>query len=283
VRVGRYEIATVVEARFAVDGGAMFGAVPRPIWEREFPPDHRNRVRLAARCLVAVDRAGGRVVVVGAGFGDRWDPAHAERLALDRSGGGIDGGLARLGLAREDVTDLVLTHLHCDHAGGVVRRGKGGLELSFPRARHHVQRRAWQLAHAPSEKDRALFRPEDFDLLARSSLLHLVDGDAAPLPDVELVASEGHTAGLQLPRFRGDGTHVTWCGDLVPTHAHVRSSWVAAYDLLPVTTIEEKKVVLAEALEEDGVLAFEHDPAMSACRLREDSRGEPAFRDAVEL
>jgi glyoxylase-like metal-dependent hydrolase (beta-lactamase superfamily II) len=284
VRVGRYEIATVVDALFAVDGGAMFGAVPRPVWEREFPPDDRNRVRLAARCLVAVDREGGRVVLVGTGFGDRWDAAHAERLALDRSAGGLDAGLARLGLAREGVTDVILTHLHCDHAGGVVRRSAAGApELSFPRARHHVQRRAWQLAHGPSQKDRALFRPGDFDLLARSSLLHLVDGDAALLPDVELVASEGHTAGLQLPRFHGGGTHLTWCGDLVPTHAHVRPSWVAAYDLLPVTTIEEKKVLLAEALEEDGVLALEHDPSMAACRLREDERGEPAFREAVEL
>jgi len=282
--VGRYEIGTVIDARFAVDGGAMFGAVPRPVWAREFPPDDENRVRLAARCLVAVDREAHRVVLVGTGLGDRWDAARAGRLALDRSAGGLDAGLAGLGLAREDVTDLILTHLHCDHAGGVVRRSaSGGLELSFPRARHHVQRRAWQLAHAPSEKDRALFRAEDFDLLARSSLLHLVDGDAALLPDVELVASEGHTAGLQLPRFHGGGTHVTWCGDLVPTHAHVRPAWVAAYDLLPVTSIEEKKVLLAEALEDDGVLAFERDPAMAACRLAEGGEGAPGFREAVEL
>ena len=284
MRVGRYEIATVVDALFAVDGGGMFGAVPRTVWEREFPPDARNRVRLAARCLVAVDRDGGHVVLVGTGLGDRWESAAAERLALDRSGGGIDAGLVRLGLARERVTDVILTHLHCDHAGGVARRSAGGgLELSFPRARHHVQRRAWQLAHSPSEKDRALFRAEDFELLGRSSLLHLVDGDASLLPDVELVASEGHTAGLQLPRFRGAEGHVTWCGDLVPTHAHLRSAWVAAYDLLPVTTIEEKKVLVAEALEEDGVLVFEHDPAMAACRLVEDREGAPAFREAVAL
>jgi glyoxylase-like metal-dependent hydrolase (beta-lactamase superfamily II) len=284
VRVGRYEVASVVDAFFSVDGGAMFGVVPRPAWERELAPDAHNRVRLAARCLVAVDRPGGRTVVVGAGLGDRWDGKAAARLALDRSGGGIDSGLARLGLARDDVTDVVLTHLHVDHAGGVARRGAGGgLELTFPRARHHVQRRAWQLAHAPSERDRGLFRAEDFDLLGRSNLLHLVDGDVAPLPDVELVASEGHTAGLQLPRFHGERSQLTFCGDLIPTRAHLRLSWVAAYDHLPVTTIEEKKVLLAEALEEDGVLAFEHDPALAACRLEEDQDGQPVFREAVEL
>lgn len=284
MRVGRYEIVTVVDARFAVDGGAMFGVVPRPVWEREFPPDARNRVTLAARCLVAVDRAAGVVVVVGAGLGDRWEPREAERLALDRSEAGLEAGLARLGLRREDVTDVVLTHLHKDHAGGVVRRGAGGaLELTFPRARHHVQRRAWQLAHGPSDKEAFLYRTEDFELLGRSHHLHLVEGDAAILPDVALVASEGHTAGLQLPRFQGEGAHLTWCGDVIPTHGHLRPEWVAAYDLLPVTTIEEKKVLLAEALEDDGVLAFEHDPVMAACRLREDEDGHPVFREAVEL
>jgi glyoxylase-like metal-dependent hydrolase (beta-lactamase superfamily II) len=282
--VGRYEVATMVDARFAVDGGAMFGVVPRPVWERDFPPDARNRVRLASRCLLAVDRAAGRAVLVGAGIGDRWDARTAERLALDRSGGGLDAGLARLGLRREDVTDLILTHLHTDHAGGVARCGASGeLELAFPRARHHVQRRAWQLAHAPSEKEAGLFRAEDFALLQHSNLLHLVEGDAALLPDVELVASEGHTPGLQLPRFHGGGAHVTWCGDVIPTHAHLRPAWVAAYDVLPVTTIEEKKVLLAEALEEDGVLVFEHDPEMAACRLREDEEGHPVFREAVEI
>jgi glyoxylase-like metal-dependent hydrolase (beta-lactamase superfamily II) len=284
VRVGRYEIATVVDARFAVDGGAMFGVVPRPVWEREFPPDARNRVGLVARCLVAVDRDAAKVVVVGTGFGDRWDAQETDRLALDRSGVGLEAGLQALGLAREDVTDVVLTHLHKDHAGGVVRRGADGAPaLSFPRARHHVQRRAWQLAHAPTIKEAFLYREADFELLGHSNLLHLVEGDAGILPGVSLVASEGHTGGLQLPRFQADAFHLTWCGDVIPTHAHLKPTWVAAYDVLPVTTVEEKRVLLAEALEDDGVLAFEHDPVMAACRLREDEDGRPVFREAVEL
>lgn len=282
--MGRYEVSTLIDARFAVDGGAMFGVVPRTVWEKDFPPDDRNRVPLASRCLVAVDRAARRVVLVGSGIGGRWDPRRAGWLALDRSGGGVEAGLAALGLSREDVTDVILTHLHADHAGGIARLGADGrLELTFPRARHHVQRRAWQLAHAPTEKDAEMFRPDDLELLGHSNLLHLVDGDAELLAEVELVASEGHTAGLQLPRFRGAGGHLTWCGDVIPTHAHLRPAWVAAYDLLPVTTIEEKKVLLAEALEDDGVLAFEHDPVMAACRLREDEDGQPVFREAVAL
>jgi glyoxylase-like metal-dependent hydrolase (beta-lactamase superfamily II) len=203
--------------------------------------------------------------------------------AVDRSGGGLDAGLARLGLAREDVTDVLLTHLHFTHAGGTTRPAADGrLELSFPRATHHLQRRQWQLAHAPPEKDAPSFLSSDFELLQRSNLLHLVEGEAQLFPDLELIVSEGHTVAQQLPRFHGDATHLTFCGDVIPTHAHLRPTWVAAYDVAPVTTIEEKKVLLAEALEDDGVLFFERDPAMAACRLREED-GRPVFREAVEL
>jgi glyoxylase-like metal-dependent hydrolase (beta-lactamase superfamily II) len=283
VRVGRYDISSIVDAFYALDGGAMFGAVPRPLWEKKLPCDARNRVRLASRCLLAVDRDERRVILVDAGIGGDWDAKHADIYAIDRSGGGLDAGLARLGLGRESVTDVVLTHLHFDHAGGAARRGADGRrELSFPRATHHVQRRAWQLAHGPSEKDARSFRPGDFEALQHSNLLHLVEGDATLFPDVEIIASEGHTAGQQLPRFHGDGVHLTFCGDVIPTHAHLRPSWVMAYDVLPLTTIEEKKVLMAEALEEDGILFFEHDPLMAACRLQEQD-GQPAFREAVEL
>lgn len=283
MRVGRYELASVVDAHFALDGGAVFGVVPRPRWEQRLPPDARNRVRLAARCLVAVDRHARRVIVVDGGLGEKWDEARRELYAVDRAGAGLDAGLARLGLGRADVTDVVLTHLHVGHAGGVTRRRPdGALELSFPRATHHVQRRHWQHAHAPSEREAASFLAEDFELLGHSNQLHLVEGEVELFPDVQLIVSEGHTVAQQLPRFRGDGSHVTVCGDLVPTHAHLRPSWITAYDLAPVTSVEEKKVLLAEALEDGGVLALAHDAAMAACRLGEED-GRPVFREAVPL
>jgi glyoxylase-like metal-dependent hydrolase (beta-lactamase superfamily II) len=283
VRVGRYEITSIVDAHFAADGGALFGIVPRPLWERQARPDGRNRVRLASRCLVARDRDARRVVLVDCGLGDKLDEKRADRFAIDRSGGGLDAGLARLRLSRADVTDVLLTHLHFDHAGGVTLRGAAGrLELAFPRATHHLQRRAWQHAHAATERDAGSFLAEDFEPLAHSNQLHLVEGEAQLFPDVDLIVSEGHTPGQQLPRFRGDGCHVTYCGDVIPTHAHLRPSWLMAYDLLPVTTLEEKKVLMAEALEDGGILAFDHDVEMAACRLGEED-GRPVFREAVEL
>jgi glyoxylase-like metal-dependent hydrolase (beta-lactamase superfamily II) len=283
VQVGRYQVASLLSGHLALDGGAMFGVVPRPLWSRQIAPDDRHRVRLAARCLVAVDRDARRVILVDAGLGSKWDAVGADRYGVEEAPGGLEAALGRLGLAREDVTDVLVTHLHFDHAGGLTRRGAGGaLELAFPRAVHHLQRRNWLWAHAPSERDRASYLPEDFELLGHSSQLHLVEGEAELFPDVELIVSEGHTAGMQLPRFRGGGTHLTFCGDLIPTAAHLRPAWGMAYDLRPLTTIEEKKVLLAEALEDDGVLAFEHDPAIAACRLGEEE-GRPVFREAVPL
>ncbi|HYG66268.1 MAG TPA: MBL fold metallo-hydrolase [Anaeromyxobacteraceae bacterium] len=281
--LGRWELASALDGWFALDGGAMFGVVPRPLWEKAFAPDARNRIRLAARCLVARDRDAKRVVLVDDGIGAKWDAKSVDRYAIDRSAGGVDAALARLGIGRDDVTDVVLSHLHFDHAGGTTRRGPdGGVALAFPRATFHLQRRHWTWAHAPTEKDRGSFVAEDFELLAHSNRLHLVEGEAALFPDFQLVLSDGHTVGQQLPRFRGGDTHLTFCGDAIPTHAHLRPSWVMAYDLHPVTTIDDKKVLMAEALEEDGILFFPHDPVMAACRLREE-RGEPVFREEVAL
>lgn len=283
MRLGRWELFTLVDARFALDGGAMFGIVPKPLWEKRIPADARNRIPLVARCLVARDGDAGRVVLVDDGMGEKWDPKARDIYAIDRAGLGVDAGLAAHGIAREEVTDVLLTHLHFDHAGGTTRRGAGGaLELSFPRATYHLQRRNWQWAHGPSEKDRGSFLADDFELLGHTDQLHLVDGEAALFPDFALFVSDGHTVAQQLPRFLGDGRHVTFCGDVIPTHAHLRPSWVMGYDLQPVTTIEEKQVLLAEALEEDGVLVFEHDATMAACTLREEE-GRPVFAAAVDV
>ncbi len=279
--LGRYRLAALETGSFALDGGALFGLVPRPLWERRHRPDSRHRVHLAVRSLLILDTLGERRILVDVGLGDRWDPRRADRYAVESRG--AEAGLAAHGLSPADVTDVVLTHLHLDHAGGAVRRGASGrLELAFPRATHHLQRRAWQWAHAPSERDRRSYLPGDFDLLQHSNRLHLLEGETELFPDLELVVSEGHTVGQQLPRIRGDGTHLVCCGDLIPTRTHLAPAWIMAYDLHPMTTLEEKKVLVAQALEEDGILFFAHDPEVAAGRLGEKD-GEPVFRQAVAL
>src|SRR5512143_803368 len=163
LRLGRWEVAAVQDGTFALDGGSLFGIVPRSLWAKQAPPDPQNRVRLAARCLLAVDADGRRRVLVDDGIGTGWEPAWGARYGVDQSGGGLEAGLRAHGLSRADITDVVLTHLHFDHAGGTVRPGPGGRpEIGFPRATIHVQRRAWQWAKAPTEHDWAEFRPECF-------------------------------------------------------------------------------------------------------------------------
>ena len=282
LQLGRWRLASVMAGTFALDGGAMFGVVPRASWEKQAPPDARNRVRLATRCLLAVDDAGHRVLI-DTGMGDRWDAKRSELLAIDAPPDALARGLAIHGLSRADVTDVVLTHLHFDHAGGsVLKTDTGHLECAFPNARWHVQRSQWMWAQSPSERDRASYRRDDFDLLVHCGMLHLVEGACELLPDLELVVSDSHTVGQQLPRFHAGSTHLTFCGDVIPTRAHLRVPWVMAYDLHPLTTVEEKKMILAEALEDDGILFFEHDPDVAACRLREED-GQPVFREAVEI
>lgn len=283
---GRYRLAAVNDGFFGLDGGAMFGVVPRPLWEKQLPPDSKNRVRLALRCLLIIDTQSHRRILVDDGMGDRWDTRHAEMYALDRSLGGLDKALAAHDLGRDDITDVVLTHLHFDHAGGTARRAEGGHALAFPNATHHLQRRAWTWAQEPSEKDRGSHRPEDYDLLQHEGRLHLLEGETELFPDVDLVVSEGHTVGLQLPRIHGQlggqDTFLTFCGDIVPTRAHLKPAWVMAYDLYPLTTIEEKKMLLAQTLEADGILFFEHDPDVAACRIGEED-GHPVVRETVAL
>ncbi|HEU4383303.1 MAG TPA: MBL fold metallo-hydrolase [Anaeromyxobacteraceae bacterium] len=279
--LGRYRLAALETGSFALDGGALFGAIPRLTWERLHRPDERHRVRLAARALLVLDTLSGRRLLVDDGPGSRWDGERADRLAVESRG--VEDALSRHGLAPADVTDVILTHLHPSHAGGTLRPGAAGRpELAFPRATHHLQRRHWQWAQAPSERDRASFRPADLEILHHSNRLHLLDGEAELFPDLDLVVSEGHTPGQQLPRIRGDGTHLVCCGDLIPTRAHLQPTWIAAWDLHPMTALEEKKVLVAQALEEDGILFFSHDPEVAAGRLGEKD-GQPVFRGAVAL
>lgn len=280
MRLGRFELHQVRDGTFALDGGAMFGVVPRPLWEGKHPPDERNRIELALRCLLVVD--GKRKVLVDDGIGQVWDGKHRDIYAIDHSRHDLDRELARAGLRPEEVTDVVLTHLHFDHAGGTTRYEGGELALSFPNATYHLQRRNWKWAHHPSERDAGSFRPENFALLERSGRLHLLEGQTELYPGIQLFVSEGHTVGLQLVRVTDGDRSLVFCADLIPTVAHLRSSWSMGYDLYPLTVIEEKKMLLAQAMEDGWILFFEHDPQIAACTVKEEG-GEVVVDRVVEL
>ncbi|MEM6731784.1 MAG: MBL fold metallo-hydrolase [Myxococcota bacterium] len=281
-RFGRFQIAAVDGGSFGLDGGAMFGIVPRPLWEKAVPPDEKNRIKLATRCLLIVDEKEERRILVDTGIGDKFADKEKAIFDIQLPEGGIKGELKRLGVSAEDITDLIITHLHFDHVGGATEPGDDGAYApTFPNATVHVQRRMWKWAEHPTEKDAGSFRRDTYEALA--GRLHLLDGPTELFPGLELIVSEGHTVGQQLPLLDGgDEGKLLYCGDVIPTRAHIRLPWIMGYDLYPLTTLEEKKLLLAQALAENWVLFFEHDYDIAACRLAE-SKGHVVAGDTYDV
>jgi len=266
MRAGRWEAATLEFGRFRLDGGAMFGVVPRVIWEREAPPDASNRIELALRCLLLRD--GERTVLVDCGVGDKDGPAFRAMFAVADEGATVAERLAECGLRPEEVTDLVLTHLHFDHAGGAVRRDAAGRAVpAFPNAAIHLQRRQWEWAQAPSLRDRASYLAENLEPLAKARLV-LRDGEEEILPGLRVRPVHGHTPGMQLVEVDGgEDPGLVYCADLVPTTAHLPLAWVMGYDLFPLQAVEEKQELYRRHGSGSAWLVFEHDPAVAAARV----------------
>ncbi len=262
MKIGDYTLFPVETGRFRLDGGAMFGIIPKPLWERTNPPDDRNRITLAARALLIAGR--GKVVLVDNGNGSKFTEKQRDIYGLEPAPADLGTSLRALGYAPEDVTDVLLTHLHFDHAGGSTLRVNGELLPAFPRARYHVQRAHWEQALHPTEKDRGSFMPDDFMPLYNHGVLEFIDGEGEFLPGISLVLVNGHTAAQQLPKISDGHTTLLYCCDLFPTTSHIPLPYIMAYDLRPLTTLEEKKRILSRAVDERWILFFEHDPATVA-------------------
>jgi glyoxylase-like metal-dependent hydrolase (beta-lactamase superfamily II) len=281
MEIAGYEVEVVELGTVALDGGAMFGVVPRTLWQKQLEPDALNRVHLALRVLLL--RGHGRCVLVDTGVGASWSDR-------DRGIYGIEAGqtvahraLAGLGVAPDDVTDVLLTHLHFDHAGGaVVRAEDGALAPAFPAARYHVQAANLAWARAPTERDRASYRPDDFEPLARAGCLVEHEGPGELFEGVRVRVSNGHTTGLQIPVVSDGATTLIYPADLVPTRAHVPTAWGMAYDLRPLEVMEEKKALLEEAAQGGWIVVYEHDPDVAATRIAVEG-GRLRAADAVDV
>ena len=279
MQIGDWQIDYIVSGRFRLDGGAMFGVVPKQMWQKVCPADDENRIQMAMRPLVI--RGHGKTILVdtGAGFG------YGERLtkiyAFD-SNVPMDEGLKPLGLAPDDITDVLVTHLHFDHAGGAATPDGDGWRLTFPNATHHIQRAHWEHALNPNPRDRASFFKERIEIIEREGALALYKGEWSFGPGLDLYTFHGHTPAQQLPKLTGDGKTLFYCGDLLPTTYHLPTPYVMAYDLQPVVSMEEKVRILEQAAREDWILFFEHDADVAACRVEEE-RGRFRTGERVEL
>jgi glyoxylase-like metal-dependent hydrolase (beta-lactamase superfamily II) len=263
---GDLELVAVHDGLFRLDGGAMFGVVPRPLWEKKTAPDDRNRIQLAMRPLV-VEGGWGRMII-DCGAGDKMEARQRDIYALDRTHH-LDHALAEAGLSADSIDVVLATHLHFDHFGGATARVRGTLRPRFSRARYAIRAAEWDDATHPHERNRASYLADDFVPLRAAGAIDFFDGDREIRPGVRVVRTGGHTGQHQIVFIESGGKTAVFAADLVPTTAHIQDPWIMGYDLFPMETLAVKKQLLREAIERDYLIFFEHDPVVAAGYIRE--------------
>jgi len=264
--LGDLDLISVSDGFFSLDGGAMFGVVPRTLWETRLPPDDRNRIPLGMRPLIV---RGEQTLLIDAGCGDKMDAKSAEIYGLERAYH-LDHALADAGLSADDIDVVVASHLHFDHVGGFTARTPGGrLVPRFPRARYVAHRQEWEDATHPHERNRASYLAENFVPLQEAGVLTLAEDGAEIMPGVRYRRSGGHTPHHQVVMIESGGATAVFAADMYPTSAHVPDPWIMGYDLHPMDTLAFKRAFAREAVEREYLIFFEHDPSMAAGILRE--------------
>lgn len=265
---------TIDTERFRLDGGAMYGVVPKVIWNKTDPADENNRIEMAMRCLLIED--GDRLILVDNGIGDKQDPKFFAHYFL-HGADTLEGSLRRHGFGHADVTDVILTHLHFDHCGGSVVRQGDRLLPAFPNARYWSNERHWHWAVHPNDREKASFLPDNILPIRESGQLSMLPvptaGTAPFAPDIDIRYVFGHTDAMMLPQIRYKGRTVVFAADLIPMAGHLPIPYVMAYDMFPLTTLKEKRDFLEEAVDNDWVLFFEHDARHECCTLQRTEKG----------
>ncbi len=271
MQLGDLTLTPLWDGSFRLDGGAMFGVVPKPLWEKRAPADERNRIRLGLRPLLVRGETvqGDRTILIDAGIGGKMDAKSVEIYAIDRSRN-LDDSLADAGVSRAAIDIVLATHLHFDHAGGFTTRdASGALVPAFPRARYIVRTAEWDDAAHAHERNRASYLKENFVPLADAGVLDLVAGDEVIIPGVRVVRTGGHTKHHQIVVMESGGETAVFTADLMPTTAHVDEAWIMGYDLYPMETLAFKRTFVREAIEREYLIFFEHDPDVAAGYIRE--------------
>jgi glyoxylase-like metal-dependent hydrolase (beta-lactamase superfamily II) len=267
--LGDIELISLSDGGFALDGGAMFGVVPKPLWSRRTTPDDRNRIPLGLRPLLLT--IGGKRVLIDGGVGDKLKEKDREIYAIDRRGSLIPS-LAAHGLAPADIDVAIATHLHFDHVGGFTTIVDGRAVPTFPNARYVIRKGEWDDATHPHERNHASYMADDFMPLVDAKVADFMDADGEVLPGVRVRRTGGHTRHHEIVLIESGGRTAVFTADLIPTSAHVDAAWIMAYDLYPMDTLAAKKAFLAEAIAGEYVIFFEHDPHMAAGIIRQDGR-----------
>lgn len=246
----------------------MFGVVPRKLWARDCPPDDDNRIRMNMNC-VFID-TGAEKILIETGIGDKWTPKQQSMYGIDRVLRFSETLYSRTGVSADEITIVVNTHLHFDHAGGNTKLDAAGRPVaSFPNARYFVSRAELEHAEAPTERDRASYLPENWRPLVESCQVEAKDSDYEVVPGLRMETIAGHNRSMQCWRLERDGKTMFGFADLVPMRAHVRLPWIMGYDLYPIETLDAKKRLLPQAARENWICMFYHDPDEPLCRLQQ--------------
>lgn len=268
MQLGDYRLEIVPDAEFRLDGGAMFGVVPRVLWSQVAPPDEQNRVRLNMNCLFI--EAGSEKILIDTGIGEKWSDKHRQMYSIERKLPFSESLRHRAGVGPEEITIVVNTHLHFDHAGGntTIDRNQN-VVATFPNARFFVSRAEYEHAEAPSERDRASYLTENWRPLQEQ--IELKEPNYEVVPGVFMETHAGHNRSMQCVRIERDGDTLFGFSDLVPTRAHLPFAWIMGYDLYPVETLEAKKRLLPQAVRDNWLCLFYHDPDAPLGRVVEEN------------
>ena len=270
LKLGSFEIFWLAGGVFELDGGCMFGVVPRALWQKKFPASVDGHIKLSNTPILVKTPAAN--VIIDTGLGNKLTDKQKDIFRVTAEWDAV-GSLAKVGLAREDIDHVILTHCDFDHAGGVVMHNEAGEpELTWPNASHHVQRSEWQDVLAPHRRAVNSYWPVNLDLLRDSELLNLVDGEAEPVPGVKMALTGGQTRGHQAIWLSSEGEKGVHLGDLLPNHAYFHPLWITPYDNFPLDSIAQKEKLIGSAVAENQWFLFYHDPYVLAAKFDQDGQ-----------
>ena len=272
-KLGRFTLHTLDAGSLKLDGGAMFGVVPKPLWEKRIPADERNRIPLAMRCLLV--ETPDALVLIDNGLGNKESDKFKDIYGIDNDGAPtrLEDSLREAGFKPDDVDFMIDTHLHFDHAGGNTRVDEDGqVRLTFPRAQYVVQRGEFEWAHSRNERIQASYILQNFDPVEKAGRFRFVEGETEILPGIWSRSTPGHTPHHQSIVVKSEGETAIFLADVMPTSAHLPLPWIMGYDVEPLVTLESKRSLLAQARQDKWLLVFEHDPVVGWGYLSEDEK-----------
>jgi len=271
------KIFTIESGNFKLDGGAMFGVVPKSLWQKAYPADENNMCSWAMRCLLVDD--GKNVLLVDTGIGDKQDEKFKSHYFLFGEHS-MEKSLNEKGYSPKDITHVLLTHLHFDHAGGAIeKKPNGTYGPAFPNATYFISERQWNWATKPNHREKASFLSENILPIEQSGKLEIISQEQEILPNIAIRFFHGHTDGQMIPFIKIErGKTVVFMGDLLPSHAHIPMPWVMAYDTKPLITLDEKEKLFPEAVQNGYILVFEHDLFYECATLENTPKGIRAGR-----